>query len=83
MLKVKQRTEASALITAENLNEGAAKRCIHSIFKTGICQRKWYRIECSFTKNEPPKSTIFNNKAKCFSKIDLICRKLKRVGGLL
>ena len=79
----KQKTEATELITEENLNEEAAKRYITTSLKREYASENGTELNALLPKMSPLNPQYLTKKQSVFRKISLFVDKFKGVGGHL
>ena len=79
--KVKQKKEASVLITEENLNEEAAKRYILASLKREYASENGTELNSILPKMSPLNPQYLTKKQSVFQKIVAFIEKFKGVGG--
>ncbi|WET03923.1 type I restriction endonuclease subunit R [Flavobacterium sp. YJ01] len=79
----KQKTEASELITDENLNEEAAKRYIAASLKREFASENGTELNALLPKMSPLNPQYLTKKQSVFQKISAFVDKFKGVGGEL
>ena len=79
----KQKTEATELITEENLNEEAAKRYISASLKREYASENGTELNALLPKMSPLNPQYLTKKQSVFRKISLFIEKFKGVGGQL
>jgi len=81
--QVKQKYEASTLISDENLNEGAAKRYIAASLKREYASENGTELNALLPKMSPLNPQYLTKKQSVFQKISAFVDKFKGVGGQL
>ncbi len=79
--QAKQKTEASELITDENLNEEEAKRYIAASLKREYASEQGTALNAILPKMSPLNPQYLTKKQSVFQKISLFVEKFKGVGG--
>ena len=79
----KQKTEATELITDENLNEEAAKRYITASLKREYASENGTELNSILPKMSPLNPQYLTKKQSVFQKISAFVEKFKGVGGQL
>ena len=79
----KQKTEAAALISEENLNEEEAKRYITTSLKREYASDNGTELNAILPKMSPLNPQYLTKKQSVFQKIAAFVEKFKRVGGQL
>ncbi|HLW31379.1 MAG TPA: hypothetical protein VKX40_03885, partial [Aequorivita sp.] len=77
----KQRTEATALIADENLNEEAAKRYLLASLKREYASENGTELNAILPRMSPLNPQYLTKKQSVFQKIASFVEKFKGVGG--